>query len=160
MLDRFLAGFPLARQLMAAASRSPVKGARLRSGLHGTRPWNGARVLAVGETLGATFPFTGEGIGKAMETSEAAADAILEWGERHDPAALARYAARLAELRPRYVGYEVAERWLPRTWINDFLCLRARRSPRLRHIITSILNETADPREIFSMKGVLRALIA
>lgn len=56
---------------------SPLKGAPLRTGLSGTRFARGG-LLGIGECIGSTFPLTGEGIGKAMETGILAAEAIMD----------------------------------------------------------------------------------
>ena len=160
LLDRFLGEFPLARELRArATNEGPVRGALLRCGLTGARPDNGGRVLAIGETIGTTFRFTGEGIGKAMESGELAADVVhsaLENGARR----LSDYTDRLGrELRPHYRGYEVAERWLSRAWLGNLLAWRARRSPFLRGVMADIVSGTADPREAFSLAGLVRSLV-
>lgn len=160
MLERFLAQFPAARELMRGATdRSAVRGARLRCGLVGTRATGGV-VIAAGESIGATFPFTGEGIGKAMETAELAADAVdaVLGGGRLD--GLAAYARRMhEELRPKYLGYEVAERWLSHRWLADLLAHRAKRSARVRRALRGLIDETVDPRRIFSVRGLLTSLV-
>ncbi|HEV2131021.1 MAG TPA: NAD(P)/FAD-dependent oxidoreductase, partial [Longimicrobiaceae bacterium] len=162
MLDGFLREFPLARELQARAIHTgPVRGAQLRCGLTGTRVWDGGRILAAGESLGATFPFSGEGIGKAMETAEIAADFLDAALTAGGPERLAGYAARLrAELRPRYLGYEVAERWLSRRWVGDLVMRRARKSPAVRAAFEGVFTETVDPRQVFSLPGLLRLLVA
>ena len=165
MLGRFLAEFPEGRALAAAeVGRGEVRGALLRCGLEGAAPWRGGAVLAAGEAIGATFPLTGEGIGKAMETGELAAEAMLAALTAPDAAAaraaLARYASRLdRELRPKYRGYALAERWMARPWLADLVLRRAARRPRVRAAMTGILQETVDPARVFSLGGALRALI-
>jgi geranylgeranyl reductase family protein len=153
----FLEGFPPARRLLErAVSVTPLRGARLRCGLAGAARYDGARVLAIGETIGTTFPFTGEGIGKAMESGELAArqiDAALCSGDlgpvREFPALISR------ELGPRYAGYHVAETWASRAWFADLLARRVQRSPRLRQAAAGILAETVDPRTIFAWRNLL-----
>jgi menaquinone-9 beta-reductase len=157
LFSDFVSRVPVARDIMAGAdSVTPLRGARLRCGLTGTHPHANGPVIAIGETIGTTFPFTGEGIGKAMETGElgaAAVDAFLSG----DAEALGRFPDRVATLRPRYVGYNIAERWLAKPWLNDFVARRARSSRYLREALLGIFNETADPREAFSVAGLLRS---
>jgi flavin-dependent dehydrogenase len=150
----FCREFPLGRQLVAEAEHvTPLTGARLRCGLDGARAWHGARVLSIGETIGATFPFTGEGIGKAMETGEIAARQIDRALAEDNLAHLTEFAHVLQqELAPRYTGYRVAQNWLSHGWINDLVASRVRRSPRLQRAIAGVLNETIDPRTIFSWR--------
>jgi len=157
MFNRFLAEFPPARGLMRnASSMTPLRGAPLRCSLSGAHVLGGNRVVAVGEAMGATFPLTGEGIGKAMETGELAAAAL--------EAALATGSHRKlhelpwkvrTELLPRYVGYEIGERWLCHSWLNDFLAWRAHNSPLLQKLLEGIIVERVDPRRLFSMRGIL-----
>jgi geranylgeranyl reductase family protein len=157
MLARFCDGFPAARALLAGDVPAQARGARLRCGLAGTRPWDGRAIVPVGEAVGATFAFTGEGIGKAMETAELAAGAIDDALTRGDPAALGEYERRLdRELRPRYLGYDVAQRWLGHARVNDLVARRARRSPALRDALAGLLAGTVEPRRVFSLSGLAR----
>jgi flavin-dependent dehydrogenase len=160
--DTFVRTFPRARALVdRATSISPLQGAMLRCGLTGTRPLGPGCWLSAGEAIGATFPFTGEGIGKAMETAVMAAEAIdraLDTGSR---APLEGFEARVhSELGPKYVGYAAAERWIGWPRLGDFVIRRARRSPYLLRAIRGILDETVDPRAVFSVRGLIRSLIA
>ena len=92
MFERFVATFPEAREVMrAATAATPLKGAPLRCGLSSLGQSRVPRVLAIGETIGTTFPFTGEGIGKAMETGELAAEALGEAIASDDPGHLDRF---------------------------------------------------------------------
>ncbi|MEW6207747.1 MAG: geranylgeranyl reductase family protein [Acidobacteriota bacterium] len=160
-LRSFLESFPLARELMNhAESVTPVRGAMLRCGLAGALPKGDGNILIIGESIGATFPFTGEGIGKAMETGEIAArlsDEALRTGGFELLQEFPRSVER--ELRPRYTGYLLAEKWLARPWLNDFVARRVSRSPYLQECISGIVNETIDPREVFSLRGVIRSFI-
>jgi geranylgeranyl reductase family protein len=156
-LDTFVNSFPLARELLAAGEfASPLRGAGLRCGLRAARSADGA-LLAAGEVLGTTFPYTGEGIGKALESGELAAEALLE--TLAGGAGVERYAARLAaELEPRYRGYRIAEDWLARPWLADLLAWRANRSAWLRGSLAAILAEGVDPSVVFSAGGLWRSL--
>lgn len=153
--------FPVARDLMAQATAStPLKGARLRCGLSGTRPLGQGPVMAAGEAIGATFPYTGEGIGKAMETGEMAAELIHEALDAGDEASLGLYPVRLERsLRPRYRAYELAERWFSRPWLNDWVVRRASGSARIRTRLAEIFSERADPDSVFSTWGMVRLVV-
>jgi geranylgeranyl reductase family protein len=161
LLRAFMDSFPAARDIMnAAVAATPPKGARLRCGLTGTHPRPAANVLVIGEAAGTTFPFTGEGIGKAMETGIIAAEVGGRALETGDTDALDEYDCRLRdELKPRYRGYEVAQRWLSVPWLNDFVASRATKSRFLQNALTGILNETANPSVVCSISGVLRSLV-
>ena len=153
---------PAARRLVDSAELvGPLRGARLRCGLEGARQRGAGNVLAAGEQIGTTYPFTGEGIGKAMESGEMAAQAVLGSLDGEGPNALERYAERVErELRPRYRGYDVAQRWLARPWLNDLLSRRLRRGGFLREAARGMVAERVDPATIFSWRGLLRSLLA
>lgn len=160
MLDRFWNEFPPARVLRAAGhAPGPLSGARLRCGLRGVAPRISRSIVAAGEMLGTTFPFTGEGIGKAMASGAVCARQIIH-ALAGDDTALDQIAPLLdAELRPQYRGYEVAERWLSRGWLADLLARRVVRNPRLHQRVTGILNETVNPQAVFSLRGLVPSLL-
>ena len=77
-----------------------LKGAPLRCSLEGAR-LEAPGVLVTGEAAGSTYAFTGEGIGKAMETALHAAEAILAHaGERRERCRRRRDPRRLRGARP------------------------------------------------------------
>jgi geranylgeranyl reductase family protein len=158
----FVESFPLAREVMKnAKATSPLRGAMLRSGLKGTNPLGPANTLVIGESIGATFPFTGEGIGKAMETGEVAAQVVDEALATTRFDGLDRFAQRVeSELKPKFLGYQIAEDWFSRPWLNDLVARRARRSRFVREALAGIVSETVDPREVFSLTGILRSFIS
>src|SRR5262249_48970938 len=118
------------------------------------------RVLAIGENIGATFPFTGEGIGKAMETGELAAETIDRALHGRNADGIVSFGERVRRtLGPRYVGYRAAERWLSRPWLTDLVARRAQRSRFVREAAAGILNETIDPKVIFSIRGLARSFL-
>ncbi|HKJ66544.1 MAG TPA: geranylgeranyl reductase family protein, partial [bacterium] len=155
-LQSFTEHFEPARNLYAGAGHiTPIKGARLRWGLMGLHtPVYKNSVVAIGETLGATFPLTGEGIGKAMETAELAAQSLDGVLSTKDPAALKQYPTRLRELQSTYQGYIQAQKWINYPWYLDILAKRAQHSIRLRQVLEGILTEQVNPAEIFSLKGL------
>ena len=75
-----------------AEAGEELKGAPLRCSLKGAR-LAAPGLLVTGEAAGSTYAFTGEGIGKAMETGMHAAEAIL--GGTEDAAVRADYLARI-----------------------------------------------------------------
>jgi geranylgeranyl reductase family protein len=161
VLADFLSDFPLAADLMRHATEvSEPRGAMLRCGLRGTNPQGPGNVIAIGESIGATFPFTGEGIGKAMETAELAAEVSHEALSSFDFSRLDTFGSRVnRELRPKFLGYQIAEDWFSSPWLNDFMARRISRSRFMQESVAGIVNETIDPREVFSLRGVIRSLM-
>lgn len=159
MLDTFLGTFPPAIELMRTGEWvSKINGASLRCGLEGTAGVVKGRVAGIGETIGTTFPFTGEGIGKAMHTGELAAVAISEAIESGDQGRLSDYQRRLdGEIKPLYKGYQFAERWLSRPFLNDFMARRFVRSKYLQRCLREFMEETGDPRRLYSPLGIIRS---
>jgi flavin-dependent dehydrogenase len=160
MFNRFTSEFPLARHLMESSTgMTPLKGAPLRCNLTGTRVLGKGRIVAIGEAIGATFPLTGEGIGKAMETAELAADAVDQMLRTGSDRQLRILPWRVrTELLPRYLGYEIGERWLSYPWLNDLVASRIARSAFLQKVVSGVISETVDPRKLFSIGSLLKSL--
>jgi geranylgeranyl reductase family protein len=154
LFDAFVAAYPPAAALMREGQLvGELKGAPLRCTLAGaqfTRPG----LMVVGEAAGSTYDFTGEGIGKAMQTAMLAADAIL--AQPDDAAARAQYEAGLAQLAPKYKLYQRANRVNAFPWLADLLIWRAKKSPRLLNRMSGVLEETSNPGNLVSFKGLVR----
>lgn len=155
LFERFTTVFPEARALMATGQIvSPLRSAPLRCGLdqHALRP--GRLCLGAGEAAGSTFPFTGEGIGKAMATGLLAADAVHAFlgGEGEG---LDSYASAVLRLEPRYRAYSAAHRLLDYPRLMDLAAWRLQKSPWLAGRLTGVLQEEEDPRSLFSIAGLL-----
>jgi len=154
IFDAFVAHYAPAAELMRVGELvSELKGAPLRCTLTGAK-WTRPGLIVTGEAAGSTYSFTGEGIGKAMETGMLAADAIL--GHAEDAAARAAYEAGLAALKPKFDLYERANRVNAHPWLADLLIWRARKSPRLLARMAGVLNETSNPGNLVSLKGISR----
>lgn len=155
----FTASFPQARSLMRRGEvLVPPRGALLRCGLQGAEPLPAPNILAIGETIGTTFPFTGEGIGKAMESGALAAEVIHEALLTGDLDRLGQYPQRLRqEFRPLYEGYQAAQKWFSKAWVNDFVARRVQKSGFLSHSFAGVITEDVNPGVIFSWQGMLRS---
>jgi geranylgeranyl reductase family protein len=158
---RFTTSFPPARELLARGSLvTPLRGAPLRCALHSGVPAVRGRVLVAGEALGTTLPFTGEGVGKALETGERAGRVAAAALQADDPELLRGYPRDLArDLAPRYAGYRHAEQWLSHGWACDLLARRVRRSRYLRDAAGRVLREEVPPTAVFSVAGLARSLL-
>lgn len=159
---RFLETFPPARVLVKAATRiEPLRGAPLACGFDGARLGRPGLLLA-GEAAGLTYPLSGEGIGKALESGMLAAECVLDAFRRGEPPErlLARYgqAARSRFLR-RFAGYRAGERLLAWPGLMNLLARRAREGRFVRRQLEAIFAETAYPDSLFSVPGLLRALM-
>jgi flavin-dependent dehydrogenase len=145
---------PPARELMAGGQLiGEMKGAPLRCGLIGAK-LSCPGLLVTGEAAGSTYSFTGEGIGKAMETGMLAAAAIAAGVA--EPETRARYESTIAALKPKFDLYEQASRVNNHPWLADLVIWRARKSARILRRMSGVLAETSNPGNLVSMKGMLR----
>ena len=155
VFDDFTRVYAPARELMSDGTLlGPMKGAPLRCTLEGAR-YSRPGLLVTGEAAGSTYSFTGEGIGKALETGILAADALLA-GRAADAAVQARYEAGLHALKPRFELYARANLVNRHPWLADLLIWRARKSARLLRRMSGVLEETSNPGHLVTVKGMLR----
>jgi menaquinone-9 beta-reductase len=158
VMDDFTRVHAPARELMSGGtSLGPMKGAPLRCTLTGAR-WSRPGLIVTGEAAGSTYSFSGEGIGKAMETGIHAAESLLAAGleDAGDAPARADYERRLQALKPRFELYQKANSVNRYPWLADLVIWRARKSPRVLRRMSGVLNETSNPGNLLSAKGMLR----
>ena len=153
LLDEFLATFAPAAALMRnAAVVSPLKGAPLRTAMQGAhlhRPG----LLVVGEAAGLTYSFTGEGIGKAMQSGMLAAEAVLaEQPEDYAPRLLAAY-------RERFRAYKRLQDLVSYPPVANLLIDRANAGGFVHRQLDGLLNERGRPDALLTIGGAVRALI-
>jgi geranylgeranyl reductase family protein len=137
-----------------------LKGAPLRCSLRGARV-AAPGILVTGEAAGSTYSFTGEGIGKALETGLLAAQALVEARDQGlNEASLAqRYQALLAVLKPKFDLYEKGNRVNYHPWLTDILVRRAAKSPRLRQRMAHLLEERATPAQLITVRGLVKLFL-
>ena len=158
MFQAFTELYPPARDLLASGEwNGELKGAPLRCSLDGavrSRPG----LIVTGEAAGSTYAFTGEGIGKAMETGILAAEAIIQGRnqQRSDAQVRSSYEERLVGLKPRFDMYEKANTVNAHPWLVDLLVWSARRSPSRLRRMSGVLEETHIPSSLMNLKSWLR----
>ena len=161
MFDRFCEVYPPAAALVASGEKlGPLKGAPLRCSLEGAR-FSRPGLLVTGEAAGATYAFTGEGIGKAMETGVLAAETIAEGRDTllTDAQLRARYEGSLLALKPRFDLYERANSVNAHPWLADLLIWRANKSPRILRRMSAVLEEKGNPGNLMSLRGFVRLFV-
>jgi flavin-dependent dehydrogenase len=158
MFDAFCEVYAPARELMAGgAVQGEFKGAPLRCSLIGAA-WSRAGMLVTGEAAGSTYAFSGEGIGKAMETGMLAAQALLAAAPEGDAGVHEHYASAMRALRPKFALYEKAAHVNHRPWLADLVIWRARRSPRILRRMSGVLEETQNPGRLLSWRGLTKLM--
>lgn len=161
MFDRFCEVYPPAAELVKTGEKlGPLKGAPLRCSLEGAR-FSRPGLLVTGEAAGATYAFTGEGIGKAMETGILAAETIAEGRDTllTDAQLRARYEGALLALKPRFDLYERANNVNEHPWLADLVIWRARKSSRILRRMSAVLEETGNPGNLISLRGIVRLFV-
>ncbi len=162
LLATFLRDFaPAAALMQRARVLGPLKGAPLRTAMEGAtlaRPG----LYVVGEGAGLTYSFSGEGIGKALQSGILAAETALRAGcsEAGLRSAAADYAQALAaRFGGRFRAYRRMQRWLAYPAFANFLTRRANRGRFVRAQLQSLFAETGDPVELLSVRGLIRAAL-
>ncbi len=156
--DDFVRVYEPARELLdAGVWVSPLKGAPLRCTLEGAR-YSRPGMMVAGEAAGSTYSFSGEGIGKAMETGILAAEALLAGRAQmlDESQVRVNYEAALRALKPRFDLYARANMVNRHPWLADLLIWRARKSARLLRRMSGVLNETSNPGHLVTLKGFMR----
>jgi len=157
VMDDFKRVYAPARELMEGGTPlGAMKGAPLRCTLEGAR-YTRPGLIVAGEAAGSTYSFTGEGIGKAMETGMLAAEAVLTGSA--EAQVRAGYEAKLLALKPRFDLYQRANRVNRHPWLADLLIWRAKKNPRLVRRMAGVLNETSNPGNLVSLKGFHRLFL-
>lgn len=162
LLQRFLQTFrPAAEMMQRSRQLTSLKGAPLRTALTGAA-LAVPGLLVIGEAAGLTYSFSGEGIGKAMESGVIAADVVLNHlsAGRMDLAVVAdEYSNRIrTAFTARFKAYKTAQDWLSSPTVANLLAWRANRSRFVKRQLEGLFQETVDPRQLFSTTGVLRSL--
>jgi geranylgeranyl reductase family protein len=157
-LDAFTEVYAPARDLVAGGTWiGEPKGAPLRCSLEGARH-SRPGMLVTGEAAGSTYAFTGEGIGKALETGILAGEALIEARRTGaaEAAVRAGYEARVRALKPRYVVYERANTVNAHPWLVELLTWSARRSSARLKRMSGVLEETHTPSNLLSWRAWAR----
>ena len=161
VFDDFVRVHEGARELVQGGQwLGELKGAPLRCSLRGARV-AAPGILVTGEAAGSTYSFTGEGIGKALETGLLAAQALLDARDQGlDEASLAqRYQSMLAVLQPKFDLYERGNRVNYHPWLTDILVRRAAKSPRLRQRMAHLLEERSTPAQLITVRGLIKLFL-
>jgi geranylgeranyl reductase family protein len=159
----FCRSFPPASRLVQHATLvRDFRGAPIRSGL-GSQMFGRPGLLAVGEAVATTYPATGEGIGKSMESGILAAEMIRDaldgrrWPNGLEDVFRRRFHRRYSD---RYRAYRVAQRWAASPRLLDLLASRANHGTFIRRELEALVAERGNPRALFSVPGLLKALVS
>jgi flavin-dependent dehydrogenase len=152
----------LARRILKEGEQvGRLRGAPLRTGLTGAR-LHRKGLLVLGEAAGLTYSFSGEGIGKAMESGILAGEILAQHflsaaGNPAEVGPLYENALR-ARHGDRFRAYKIAQDWLSWPSICNLIARRANSDRRLRELLEGMLTEKADPRAVFSVTGFMNTL--
>jgi len=160
MLNDFLDSSDAARSIMASyISKTAPTASQLRTCLEGAEMQKG-RILVAGEAIGTTFPLTGEGIGKAMESAKIASEVIISSYRLQDTSVLMTYEAMIRDLLDsKYHGYRLGEKWMKWSWLSEAVCRLASKSPSVRDRITDIIAERVDLKQKLTVFNVVKTVL-
>jgi len=152
---------PAAAIVRASTPLTEFRGAPLRTGL--TRASFGRPgLLVIGEAAATTYPATGEGIGKAMESGLLAADLVAAaLAGRASPADLhAAYGREFHQrFRGRYRAYHIAQTWASSALVLNVLAARANAGRFVRRELEALIAEEGNAEALLSARGLLTALV-
>jgi geranylgeranyl reductase family protein len=151
---------PAARLLSGSVCVRQFRGAPIRSGL-GQMSFGRPGLLAAGEAVASTYPATGEGIGKAMESGMLAAEMIGEalHGRRTADGLEHAYRTEFQQRAAgRYRAYRVAQRWAASPTLLNLLAWRANTGNYMQAQLEALVAERGDAADLFSALGLLKAL--
>lgn len=156
----FASQCPEVKDLFEKASLiSPLQGWPLRCGLQGCRVLGPGPVLVIGEAMGSTLPFSGEGIGRALQSGEIAAQVLHEALGSSTMESLKQYPQRLQDaMGGMHRSYTVLENLVARSWITEAGARWARKSELLRYATSKGVSEELDPKKLLSLRKILKVL--
>ena len=152
---------PLSNLLRRAEKIAPIRAATMRTGFRGARAC-APGLLVLGEALGLTFPFIGEGISSALESGRVASTVAMEALDSSDFSVLrlGRYEDDLRKiLDRRQQGYLAAQRLFRFQPLVNMIIEKAARNPTVRGLAREIVKGERDATEIFSMRGMAKVLL-
>jgi geranylgeranyl reductase family protein len=163
LLASFLDGFPPAVELMRhGRAIRRLQGAPLRTAMEGAR-FARPGLFVVGEAAGLTYSFSGEGIGKALQSGVMAANAVARHGTSPDGlrAAADDYTTALVSgFEQRFKAYKKMQRWLAWPAFANFLTRRANAGTFVRSQLQALFDDTGTPDGLLSVTGLVRAILS
>jgi flavin-dependent dehydrogenase len=152
-LDQLVAGGGLLGAILGPFDpESGYRGAPLRTGLTGSILGRSGLAI-VGDAAGMTYPISGEGIGKAMESSLVVCELVAQGVPLPDVGLRYRDAVR-ARYGDQFRGYQMAERWMTVPGVADYVARRANRSDWVRERLEGVLTEKTNPGRILSLRAL------
>jgi hypothetical protein len=83
---------------------------------------------------------------------------VLQERDAPDGVVQQHYEAGLRGLQPKFDLYETASRVNDHPWLADLVVWRARRSGRILKRMSGVLEETQNPGQLFSWRGVRKLM--
>lgn len=132
-------------------------GAFLRTGLVNYKKMSYSNVIFAGETISSTYQFTGEGIGKALETGILASLSIQKALNPKSSQASSYYNDFIArQIIPRYRPYLMAEYIFTAKHLSKFCYTLLYKSKSAQLFVSNVLSEKAKPSVFYIIKGILK----
>jgi flavin-dependent dehydrogenase len=138
---------------------SRPRGWMLRVGLKG-ESMSKERVILAGENAYTTYDFTGEGIGKALQSGIIAGETIANADGDYSRGRLSMYDKRiLDEFSSLHKCYERATKFMHIGFFNFLITNILAHSKNARRIFEEVLEGRKRPEELWSIRGVVKNMI-
>lgn len=139
--------------------KTEPRGAFLRSGLTNYKKMSYDNIIFIGETISSTYQFTGEGIGKALETGILASKSILaSLNEKVRKATFYYNNSIVRQIVQRHKPYRIADYILTNKYTSSFFFNLLCRSKRVQSFISDVLSEKILPAKFFVFKEILKLI--
>ncbi len=139
--------------------KTEPKGAFLRTGLNNYKKMPFNNIIFAGESISSTYQFTGEGIGKALETGILASKSIIDSINKKNRKSAFYYRDLLTrQVVSRYMPYRVADVIFTKKHLSvpfyNVLC----KSKRAQRFVSNILSEKTMPSKFFIFKTIFQLI--
>jgi menaquinone-9 beta-reductase len=158
VLDEFIAGSKVAAMLAQAKPTAPVKGYPLRFDFPDAQTVFPGLAL-IGEACGLVNPLTGEGIDYALESTEVAAEILIEAFQTGKPftQAMEKYPKALKDrFLKTYSGLILVRDWYLRPWMLNRYVAAAHHNEDLALLLVQIGLGNINPMSAFSLKNLMK----
>lgn len=152
---------PAAEIVRASTPATAFRGAPIRSNLADAQ-FGRPGLMVLGEAASMTYSASGEGIGKAMESGVMAAALASDClsGRLSADVVHRQYEASFtSKFRFRYRAYAVAQAFARYPAVLSLLAARAGAGRFARQQLEDLIAERGDARRLFSLEGLLAALV-
>ncbi|OGC21368.1 hypothetical protein A2291_07720 [candidate division WOR-1 bacterium RIFOXYB2_FULL_42_35] len=158
-LSRFISKTNALYNSTGAWEKRP-KGATLRSSFSNLISFKCyPNLILIGEAMGATYPFSGGGIGKSMLSAVLAAESVLEVENKKAKGCLSKVYIRKINkrMKPKYYPlFKLGDYLLTKSFLQKFIYEKVFNSRKYPDLIPNIISGKIRPERIFSLPFMIK----